>query len=219
MDRTAEAAGHDAELAALRGRIAAVEAILARPGPWGAPAPPTLSALARRVAALERRGGTLPLVVPGGDTSPDPADAPPPRARPAWGDLGQGVLAAALLIALVAWLLRPAAGGGRPGPPAPPAATPPAVPAAPPLAVPAAPAPVPAADACDEQHPARAACAGGATGPPCLVAGDPATGCAPAGAGGAAGRWPAAPGDPDRCPPTRTDDERGACIATPGLCP
>ncbi len=65
MDRAAEAAGHDAELAALRGRIAAVEAILARPWPQGAPAPPTL-------AALERRGGTLPGLAP-------LWDAPPPR--------------------------------------------------------------------------------------------------------------------------------------------
>jgi len=111
-------------------------------------------------------------------------------------------LAAPVPPTLAAWLLRPAVGV-----------------AAPPLAVPAAPAPVPAADPCDEQHPARAACTGGATGPPCPVAGTPATGCAPVGAGGAAGRWPRAPGDPDRRPLTRTDDERGACIANPGLCP
>ena len=214
MDRAAEAAGHDAELAALRGRIAAVEAILARPGPRGAPVPPTLAALARRVAALERRGGTLPGLAPLWDAPPpEPADAPPPRAHPAWGELGQGVLAGALLIALVAWLLRPAVGGGRPGPPASTAAPPPAVVvAAPPLAVPAAPAPVPAADPCDEQHPARAACTGGATGPPCPVAGTPATG----GGRPGGGQRPPAIRTADRSPGRTTNGARAsptrACV-------
>ncbi|MGN6755581.1 MAG: hypothetical protein ACTHMJ_04230, partial [Thermomicrobiales bacterium] len=48
------------ELVALRTRLVAVEAAVGRPGPVGAPAPPTLPVLARRIATLERQAGIVP---------------------------------------------------------------------------------------------------------------------------------------------------------------
>jgi hypothetical protein len=115
------AAAPDDDLAALRARLAAVEDALGRPGGLGGPAPPTLPALARRVAALERQAGIVPGLVPlAGLPAWPPATAtdggPPPRARcQAWRERGQAALAAALLLALFAWLLRPPSSDGHPG--------------------------------------------------------------------------------------------------------
>jgi plastocyanin len=105
------------ELVALRTRLAAVEAAVGRPGPVGAPAPPALPALARRLAALERQAG----IVPGLDllagskaapTSRPAVAAPTPRSRgQVWRDRGQAVLAAVVLLAVFAWLLRPTVRG------------------------------------------------------------------------------------------------------------
>ncbi|MGN6674684.1 MAG: cupredoxin domain-containing protein [Thermomicrobiales bacterium] len=101
------------ELAVLRARLGAAEAAIGRPGPLGAPAPPTLPTLARRVAALERQAGIVPgldlLAGPTAAPTPRPAIATPtPRSRgQVWRDRGQAVLAALLLLAFVAWLLRP----------------------------------------------------------------------------------------------------------------
>ncbi|MGN6362181.1 MAG: hypothetical protein ACTHNK_17500, partial [Thermomicrobiales bacterium] len=76
------------ELVALRTRLAAVEAAVGRPGPVGAPAPPALPVLARRIATLERQAG----IVPGLDLLAGPpaaATSRPARALPAPPTRGQ----------------------------------------------------------------------------------------------------------------------------------
>src|SRR4051812_34399678 len=83
----------EAELTALRARLREVEAALGLPAREGQPAPPPLPALLRRVAALERRAGIVPGLVPlpgcGTATTTGAADRAtvPPRARrQAWRD-------------------------------------------------------------------------------------------------------------------------------------
>ncbi|MGN6810385.1 MAG: cupredoxin domain-containing protein [Thermomicrobiales bacterium] len=111
------------ELVALRTRLAAVEAAVGRPGPVGAPAPPTLPVLARRIATLERQAG----IVPGLDLLAGPpaaATSRPARALPApptrgqvWRERGQAALAALVLLAVFGWLLRPTVPRTHPAPP------------------------------------------------------------------------------------------------------
>ncbi|MGN6757462.1 MAG: hypothetical protein ACTHMJ_13855 [Thermomicrobiales bacterium] len=144
-----------AEVAALRARLRDVEATLDLPARPGRPAPPTLPALRRRVAALERHMGLPPGLAPLPQGRPaatsTPATAPPATARAAWRDWGQALAVAALALALLVWLAHPAHHGTR----TPPAATVPptaaatsaaaAVPAAPPRPTSGAlPAPPPA---------------------------------------------------------------------------
>ena len=74
-----------AELAALRARLREVEAALGLPLRPGQPPPPDLPALRRRVAALERRLGVVPGLVPlpGCDDAAAPARATTIAAEPA----------------------------------------------------------------------------------------------------------------------------------------
>lgn len=120
----------EAELAALRARLAAVEQALGLPARPGHPAPPPLLAVTRRVAALERQAGIVPGLVPlprfGARTAVVTGEAAVISRRAAWLEHGQALIAAALLVALLAWLLRPAAGGVRPEHPAVATATSPA---------------------------------------------------------------------------------------------
>ncbi|HET8630932.1 MAG TPA: hypothetical protein VFL91_26220 [Thermomicrobiales bacterium] len=107
-----------ADLAALRARLREVEAVLGLPLRPGQAAPPDLPDLRRRVAALERRAGIVPGLapLPGCDV-----DTPPPRAtvitsepagrRRDWRERVQAALAAAALLAALAWLLHPLPGG------------------------------------------------------------------------------------------------------------
>ncbi|HET8629096.1 MAG TPA: hypothetical protein VFL91_16865 [Thermomicrobiales bacterium] len=138
------------ELAALRARLREVEVALGLPLRPGQPAPPDLPALRRRVAALERRAGVVPGLVPlpGCDEAAAPARATTITAEPAgrgtaWRERGRAALAAVAAVAALAWLLHPLPGG--PGASPPPAATarPAAALAATPAAIPAA-APAPA---------------------------------------------------------------------------
>jgi hypothetical protein len=109
------------EVAALRVRLGEVEAALGLPTRPGQPAPPALPTVARRIAALERRTGSVPGLapLPGCDSPAAPEVAPPatPRSwRQAGRDLGQALVAAGFVIALGAWLLRPpAVSGGHTG--------------------------------------------------------------------------------------------------------
>jgi hypothetical protein len=106
-----------AELAALRARLREVEATLGLPARPGYPAPPSLGALLRRVAVLERSAG----IIPGLDLLPGCAPVGPlaearrpssPRSRrQVWLERGQIALAAALLVALLAWLVHPTGSG------------------------------------------------------------------------------------------------------------
>ncbi|HET8632123.1 MAG TPA: hypothetical protein VFL91_32250 [Thermomicrobiales bacterium] len=139
-----------AELAALRARLREVEAALGLPLRPGQPPPPDLPALRRRVAALERRLGVVPGLVPlpGCDDAAAPARATtiaaePAGREPAWRERGRAALAAIAVLAALAWLLHPLP--GSPGSSPPPAATarPAAALAATPAAIPAA-APAPA---------------------------------------------------------------------------
>ena len=101
-------------------------------GQAAAPAP---AALLRRIAALERHAGLVPGLAPlPGDRPATPAPPAPPAARPGWAAVVQSLVAAALLVALVAWLVRPWPGPARLSTAAPPA----------PVAATAVPAPVPA---------------------------------------------------------------------------
>lgn len=131
------------EMAALRHRLAAAEHALGLPVAPGRPTPLPVPDLGRRLAALERRAGIIPGLdpLPGFATAAQPAgDVAPPPAPRVWLDRGQVLVAAALLVALLAWLLRPApsrapAGAPTPAPQAHPAATGRPVPAAPPVVV------------------------------------------------------------------------------------
>ncbi|HEX5503457.1 MAG TPA: hypothetical protein VFW96_12600 [Thermomicrobiales bacterium] len=110
-----------AELAALRARLREVEAALGLPLRPGQPVQPDVPALRRRVAALERRAGIVPGLVPlpGCDEAATPArattiTAEPAGRGPAYRERGRAALAAAALLAALAWLLHPLPGG--PGP-------------------------------------------------------------------------------------------------------
>jgi hypothetical protein len=143
-----------AEVAALRARLRDVEAALDLPARPGRPAPPTLPALRHRVAVLERQAGLVPGLDPLPEDRPaatsTPAAASPATTRASWRDGGRALAGAALVLLLLAWLVRPA----QPGPRTPPAtAVPPTavttsaaapVPAAPPPGNSALPAPSPA---------------------------------------------------------------------------
>jgi hypothetical protein len=139
------------ELAALRERLRAVEAALDLPARPGHPAPPALPALLARVAALERRSGGVPGLVPllGDPPGANGRPAAPDR-WPVWRERGPELLATVLALALCAWLLRPLPGHVAPAPPpvvaatvtvAPPAAVAPARVRAAPPAVPPTPWP------------------------------------------------------------------------------
>jgi putative transposase len=119
LDEVATAAALAAEVRALRARLRVVEAALGAPAPLGHRAPPSLPELARRLAALERRAGVVPGLAPlpglGAASAPgaaEPTTAPQARQR-LWRECGQAALAAILLFALVAWLLRPVGVGDR----------------------------------------------------------------------------------------------------------
>lgn len=136
----------DTDLAAVRMRLADLEAATTLPAvPGRVPATP-LSELRQRVAALERRSGFIPGLDPltgcASAAAPlAPGDASPPRPPPTWADRAQMAVAAALLVALLAWLVRPPARGAEalPRPAAAPTVvarvtdTPRAIPAAPTL--------------------------------------------------------------------------------------
>ncbi|HET8632496.1 MAG TPA: hypothetical protein VFL91_34140 [Thermomicrobiales bacterium] len=115
----AESAGaappqYAAELAALRARLREVEALLGLPLRPGQRVPPDVTALRRRVAALERRAGVVPGLVPlpGCDAAATPARATTITSEsvgrePAWRERGRAALAAVALLAALAWLLHP----------------------------------------------------------------------------------------------------------------
>ncbi|MGN6814198.1 MAG: hypothetical protein ACTHMP_25300 [Thermomicrobiales bacterium] len=109
-------AQQSAEVAALRTRLRDLEAALDLPARPGRPAPPTLSALLGRVAALERRAG----LVPGLD--PLPALGQPARDRVApaavsrtrgWWERLPAAGALVGLMALLLWLGHPSLPAGR----------------------------------------------------------------------------------------------------------
>jgi hypothetical protein len=145
----------DGELTALRARLAAVEAAVGRPGPLGTPAPPTLPALAQRLATLERQAGIVPGLdlLTGTQAAPTARSAsatPAPSSRgQVWRDRGQAVLAALLLLAVFAWLLRlPVQSQDAVLPPAASASMAPAPSTPTPLTVPASAVPYPVAPVC-----------------------------------------------------------------------
>ncbi|HEX5506119.1 MAG TPA: hypothetical protein VFW96_26105 [Thermomicrobiales bacterium] len=118
MERTEAAPPHyAAELAALRARLREVEAALGLPLRPGQPVQPDVPALRRRVAALERRAGIVPGLVPlPGCDEVAPARATvitsqPEGRRPAWWERGRAALAAVAVVAALAWLLHPLPGG------------------------------------------------------------------------------------------------------------
>ena len=142
------------EVAALRARLRDVEAALDLPARPGRPAPPTLPALRRRVAVLERHLGLTPGLAPLPRDRPAatmaPAAASSATTRASWRDWGQALAGAVLALALLAWLAHPA----QPGTRTPPTTTVPptavatsaaaSVPSAPPPATGAQPVPSPA---------------------------------------------------------------------------
>jgi hypothetical protein len=208
------------ELAALRARLREVEAALGLPVRPGQQAPPPLASLVRRVAALERRAGIVPGLVPLPGCGPvavaEPAAGPPeaPRARRrGWRDRRQVLLAGVLLVALVAWLRLLATGDrptGRPADPAP--AAPTALTAA--LAVPArvvgtTPAGPGAEDGVSSGTPARQVASPGAT--PCPLT--PTAPCAAPGPSEPAST--AVPSSPTTCVFSNDRGEPGEGCADP----
>ena len=134
----------DAQVAALRARLSAVEEVVGLPVQPRRPAPPTLLELRRRLATLERRAG----IVPGLDPLPGlaPADPPEPdlpasaaHGHAAWLARGREAAVVAVVLAVVALLARPT--GERPPAPVVTVTTT-AVPAGTPRRISAAPAPV-----------------------------------------------------------------------------
>ena len=163
----------DAQVAALRARLSAVEEVVGLPVQPRRPAPPTLPELRRRLATLERRAGIvpgldpLPGLAPAVTPEPD-LPAPAARGRAAWLARGREAAVVAVLLAVVLLLARPTVDsrraatptGARPTAPAtvtaerlPPADPPQRVAAAPALSLPAAPAPDNSSDYGTEHDP------------------------------------------------------------------
>ena len=107
----------DAQVAALRARLSAVEEVVGLPVQPRRQAPPTLLDLRRRLAALERRAGIVPGLAPLPGLAPadPPGQAPPApatQARVTWAARGREAAVVAVVLAVVALLARPT--GERP---------------------------------------------------------------------------------------------------------
>ena len=105
-----------AEVAALRARLRELEAALGLPARPGRPAPPTLSALLGRVAALERRAGLVPGLDPLPALSQPARDHSAPAAvsrTRVWWERLPSVGALVGLTALLLWLAHPGLPAGR----------------------------------------------------------------------------------------------------------